>query len=130
MNSLTRERKSVILCVMLFVLGVAFSSAQGVKKAHNPQPFDVLANFIPSGWMGDGEQGTRYIQFYDGWKQGFHSAPVCVKVTYSPGPKGWAGIYWQNKANNWGDKPCRNLKKYGYTKITFWANGERGEEIV
>ena len=80
--------------------------------------------------MGDGEKGTTYIQFFDGWKQGVHSAPVCVKVTYSPGPTGWAGIYWQNKPDNWGDKPGKNLKKYGYTKITFWAKGEKGGEIV
>jgi hypothetical protein len=130
MNRLTRERKFFIFYVMLFVLVAAFSSAQGVKKVHNPQSYDVLSRFIPSGWMGDGEKGTRYIQFLDGCRQSPHSTPVCVKVTYIPGPTGWAGIYWQNKANNWGDKPGNNLSKKGYKKLTFWAKGEKGGEMV
>lgn len=130
MNSLMRERKTIIFSVVLLTLCVAFAQAQCAKKAQNPQSFDVLSRFIPSGWMGDGKEGTKYIQFFDGWRKGPHSTPVCVKVTYTPGPEGWAGIYWQNKPNNWGDKPGKNFNKYGYTKITFWAKGETGDEIV
>jgi hypothetical protein len=127
---MTRKRKPTILCVVLLTLCVAFAEPQGIKKEEYANPFDVLSRFIPAGWMGDGVQGARYIQFLDGWKQNPHSAPVCVKITYTPGPRGWAGIYWQNKPNNWGDKPGINLKKYGYTKIAFWVKGEIGGEIV
>ncbi|MGD2087155.1 MAG: hypothetical protein PVH61_13310 [Candidatus Aminicenantes bacterium] len=130
MSRLKRGRKFVIFYVILLTLSVTLVPSQGEKKENKPQPFDVLAKFYPSGWMGDGEKGTQYVQFLDGWKQGFYSAPVCVKVTYSPGPKGWAGIYWQNKPDNWGDKSDKNFKKYGYTQITFRVKGEKGGEIV
>jgi hypothetical protein len=130
MNSLLREGKSIIFCVVLFTFCVVFASAQGVKKAQGPNPFDVLSMFIPSGWMGDGEQGTKYIQFLDGWKKNPYSGPVCVKVTYTPGETGWAGIYWQNEPNNWGDEPGEDFRKDGYKKLTFWARGENGGEIV
>lgn len=130
MNILKRGRKFVIFYVILLTLSVTLAPSQCEKKEKKPQPFDVLAKFYPSGWMGDGEKETQYIQFFDGWKQDFYSAPVCVKVTYSPSPKGWAGIYWQNKPDNWGDKPGKNFKKYGYSKITFRAKGEKGGEII
>jgi hypothetical protein len=130
MNRLTRERKPIIFCMILFLLGAGLSFAQGVQKAQNPQPFDVLSMFIPSGWMGDGEQGTIYIKFFKKYTQEYHSKPDCVKITYTPGPTGWAGIYWQNQPNNWGDKPGTNFQKKGYKRITFWAKGENGSEIV
>ncbi len=130
MNRLLKKRKPIICFVVLLTLGVALAADEGVKKNQDSQPFDVLSRFIPAGWMGDGEMGATYIQFFDGWRKGPHSVPVCVKVTYTPGPKGWAGIYWQNKPNNWGDNPGKNLKKYGYSKITFWAKGEKSGEIV
>ena len=130
MSRLKRERIPIIFYVVLFTLCVTFVAARGEKKLQNPQPFDVLSKFHAAGWMGDGEQGTKYIQLFEAWTQKPHSEPVCVKITYTPGPKGWAGIYWQNKPNNWGDKPGINLKKYGYTKIALWARGEKGGEIV
>ena len=130
MNRSKRERKSIIFYVVFFTLCVTFAASPGGKGAQNPQPFDVLSKFYAAGWMGDGEQGTKYVQLFEAWEKNPHSAPVCVKIIYNPGPKGWAGIYWQNKPNNWGDKPGKNLKKYGYKKLTFWAKGEKGGEMV
>jgi len=91
---------------------------------------DVMSMFIPSGWMGDGEQGQRYIAFADGWRKGCYSEPVCVRVSYKPGPAGWGGIYWQNKPDNWGDRPGEDFKRAGYKKLTFWAKGDAGAEVV
>src|SRR5258708_5369389 len=65
--------------------------------------FDVVAQFTASGFMGDGEQGTKFIHLMEAWKDKPHSAPSCIKVIYSPGPNGWGGVYWQNKPDNWGD---------------------------
>lgn len=56
----------------------------------------------------------------------------CLRVIYkATGPKGWAGIYWQDPANNWGDVPGRaGYDLRGATKLTFWAKGENGGERV
>jgi hypothetical protein len=125
-----KQRKPIIFYVVLFTLCTAFAASPGVKGAQNPQPFDVLSKFYAAGWMGDGEQAPKFVQLFEAWEKNPLSAPVCVKITYNPGPKGWAGIYWENKPNNWGDKPGKNLKKYGYKKLTFWAKGEKGGEVV
>jgi hypothetical protein len=37
-------------------------------------------------------------------------------------------VYWLSPANNWGDKPPKRIQ--GATKITFWAAGQKGGEIV
>jgi hypothetical protein len=92
-------------------------------------PCCIANNFYPSGWMGDGadKSGTKYIQLNDQWKDGCHMAP-CIRVSYEPGPIGWAGVYWQYPDGNWGGKPGRELK--GVTKLEFWAKGEKGGEVV
>lgn len=76
--------------------------------------------FYPSGWMGDGEEGERYIQF--------KRTKNYIKISYSPGEKGWGGIYWQYPENNWGNKPGRNL--VNVRKLKFCAKGETGDEFV
>jgi hypothetical protein len=99
--------------------------------AETDNSLDVWANFSPSGWMGDAEFGDKYVTLDEGWEENPHSAPVCMKIIYTPVPnKGWAGVYWQNKPDNWGDQPGENFSKKKFTKITFWAKGEKGNEIV
>ena len=43
-------------------------------------------------------------------------------------PVGWAGVYWQHPADNWGEKPGATVR--GATKLVFRAIGQRGGEIV
>jgi outer membrane protein OmpA-like peptidoglycan-associated protein len=61
-----------------------------------------------------------------------HGEGPCLRVNYkATGPKGWAGIYWQDPANNWGDVPGRaGYDLRGATRLTFWARGESGGERV
>ena len=41
----------------------------------------------------------------------------------------WGGVVWQSPAGDWGDKPGGwNLT--GAKRLTFWARGARGGEIV
>jgi hypothetical protein len=80
--------------------------------------------------MGDGEQGTKYIQLMEAWRDRPYSSPICIKVTYTPGPNGFGGIYWQNKPDNWGDKQGEDFSEAGYKRLTFWARGETGNEVV
>ena len=30
---------------------------------------------------------------------------AAIKVSYQPGAVGWAGVYWQYPADNWGSRP-------------------------
>ena len=85
-------------------------------------------HFIPSGWMGD----TGDIKLEDAYMKDAHSGTACVKITYSAqGSNGqrWAGMYWQNPANNWGEKDG-GFDLTGATKLTFWARGEQGGENI
>ena len=85
-------------------------------------------HFIPSGWMGD----TADVTFDDVWQENPNSGKTCVKITYSSNASGgnrWAGLYWQNPANNWGKKKG-GFDLTGATKLTFWARGEKGGERI
>ena len=86
--------------------------------------------FVPSGWMGDGEYGRKYVSLAGADRSNPHSPPTSVKVDYRFGPKRWAGIYWQNKPDNWGDKPGNDYSQKGITQVAFWARGENGDEMI
>jgi hypothetical protein len=94
-------------------------------------PVDISEEFVAGGFMGDGEAGTRFVQMRavtgEAARPG-RASGVSTKVTYHPGPQGWAGVYWQCPPDNWGDKP--GIRIEGATKITFWAAGLKGGEII
>jgi hypothetical protein len=54
----------------------------------------------------------------------------CLQVKYAAlGEAGWAGVMWQNPANNWGTVDGGyNLKRA--KKLSFWARGAKGGEII
>ena len=85
-------------------------------------------HFIPSGWMGD--YGDMRIS--DGCRENPFSRRSCIKVIYtgrrSQGA-GWAGIYWQDPANNWGNL-SGGYDLTGAEKLSFYAKGEKGGEII
>ncbi len=85
-------------------------------------------HYAPSGWMGDfGDMSLN-----DQYLQDSHSGTSCIQITY-PAKKtqgaGWAGIYWQNPPNNWGERRG-GFDLTGYNKLTFWARGENGGEVI
>lgn len=128
--------RSTFLCIS-FVCAFLQPVAAFAQKIgpDNPAPradaqIDVVQRYYSSGWMGDGKPGTQYLQLQDACTDKPHTPPNCVKVSYSPGPTGWAGIYWQNKPNNWGEEPGEDFSKEGFKFVTFWARGETGSEIV
>ena len=99
------------------------------------QPFAVYSgrsaragHYVPSGYMGD--LGTlmmsgAYVATHDG-------AGTPLRVVYHPtGPKGWAGVYWQQPANNWGDRAGQTgYDLRGAKRLMFWARGEKGGEKI
>jgi hypothetical protein len=96
-----------------------------------PLPFTVYAergsahnHYIPSGWMGN----VKGIKMDEGWAANSPGGKTCCRFEYSE-PDGWAGVAWQDYANDWGDLPGGwNLT--GAKRLTFWARGENGGERV
>lgn len=86
-------------------------------------------HFTPSGYMPTGE----CLSLDDGWqfdpKEGKTSVRVVYDVPCSKAGRKWAGVYWQNPADNWGTrKGGYNLP--GATRLVFWAKGEIGGERI
>ncbi|MFZ2602960.1 MAG: hypothetical protein WAX79_03025 [Candidatus Omnitrophota bacterium] len=85
-------------------------------------------HYIPSGWMGD----YGDIKLNDQSTDSPHSGTTCLQFTFSAKKsqgQGWAGVYWQNPANNWGSKKG-GFDLTGMTKLTFWARGAKGQEVI
>jgi hypothetical protein len=137
----------------LFAVSASLYAKDGGKPSDTDPMFYVfsekgsrLNHYIPSGWMGD----FGDLKINNGWTKGVakpkdakaakkaakgaveEKDETCLQISYSGERKqghGWAGIYWQHPANNWGDKRGGyNLS--GYKKLTFWAKGEKGGETI
>ncbi len=107
----------------------------GEEKTKPFKPFVVyqdkgsLNRFVPSGYMPTGE----CIKMDDAWRDNCHENTSCIKVVYDTGcslkSRRWAGVYWLNPADNWGDrKGGYNLT--GARRLVFWARGEAGGERI
>ena len=112
----------------------AVVTAAAVQQ-EKPKEFVVYADkgarenhYIPSGWMGD----TGDIKLNDASTDKPHSGTACMQFTYSAKKSqglGWAGVYWQSSANNWGTKKT-GFDLTGMNKLTFWARGAKGGEVL
>ena len=142
----------IVACASILIIGfltaeLSFSDllppkagdATSVAKAR-PQPlftpFYVYKDknsqqnhFIPSGFMPDG----HCITLDDAWRDNVKAGRSCVRIMYdtacSLDRQRWAGVYWQEPANNWGSiKGGFDLS--GAQKLVFWARGEKGGEVI
>jgi len=128
-------KKLLIFFTALILAIPIFSFAELAKTQGQPKQFVVYLDkaaaenhYIPSGWMGD--HGD--IKMNDQSADNPHSGTNCIQFTYSAKKSqglGWAGVYWQNPANNWGSKKG-GFDLTGMTKLTFWARGAKGGEII
>lgn len=85
-------------------------------------------HYIPSGYMGDYSDIKIETASFDNP----HAGTTCIKITYantSSNGARWAGVTWQNPANNWGDKKG-GFDLTGAKKLVFWARGAKGEERI
>lgn len=82
--------------------------------------------YIPSGYMGD----TMDLSISAAKIRSPSGSDHCLRIRYTPdGINQWAGVYWQNPANNWGAvKGGYNLT--GVQKLTFWIKGKEGSEKI
>lgn len=99
-------------------------------KADEIAKVDIDGVFSPSGWMGDGEYGRKYIDFSGASSKNPHSPPSSTRIAYTFGPKRWGGIYWLNIPDNWGDDAGSDYSGRSISRLVFWARGETGDEIV
>ena len=99
-------------------------------------PFYVYADatsldnhFCPSGWMP--ATAARDLKLDVKCKDNPYSGDTCIRIEYrnNSGTR-WAGIYWQNPPNNWGTIPNAGYNLQGAKKLTFWARGEKGGEVI
>jgi len=134
-----------LLLMAVFVLGVSCSSIQKntqsestVKQEISQEQFAPFAvyvenasndnHFAPSGWMGD----YGDIKLNLACTEMPRSGKTCIKITYNAMASqgaGWMGIFWQQPANNWGDKKG-GYNLTGAQKLTFWARGAVGGEKI
>jgi len=114
---------------------IADATVKPETKKQEEMPFYVYSDrgsiqnhFISSGYMGD----TSDVKIDLGSIEDPYAGSTCIKIEYnnnvSHGAR-WAGVYWQNPANNWGGIDGGfDLSKA--TKVTFWARGEKGNERI
>jgi hypothetical protein len=100
-----------------------------------PFAVDLAAKFVPSGYEGDYSAITMPLDPTCGGNRSSASAMGnCHPATYKPpaagpGVAGWAGVLWQHPANNWGTAAGYAIPA-GATKVSFWARGDLGGEVV
>ena len=124
--TMPRHVKKFLVVIVCFIIGTGILVIRAFTEPALRAPFDVTLFFYPSGWMGD----IEHIQLNTGFRcnRPNDADGICIKITYRPGSKGWAGVYWQYPKNNWGEKAGRRIT--GARAIVFWAKGEKGGEIV
>jgi hypothetical protein len=80
--------------------------------------------YAPTGWMGN----TKATKMNPTCMETPKAGKTCIRIDYSAND-GWAGIVWQHPANDWGARPG-GWDLTGAKKLTFWARGKTGEEVV
>jgi len=120
------EKKLIFILLLILLLPSQSFSADGEFFYIYSSKYPKGNHYSPSGIMGD----TGDIGLSGGYIPTPSGGEACLRIAYKPkGAKEWAGIYWQNPPNNWGEvEGGYNLK--GADKLTFWAKGEKGGERI
>jgi len=133
-------KKFLVLMFAALIIAPAFAQEQTnvatkAEPAAAAKEFVVYSDknarnnhYIPSGWMGD----YGDIKLNDQAMDNPYSGATSMQFSYSSKKsqaKGWAGVYWQNPANNWGSKKG-GFDLTGMTKLTLWARGAKGGEVI
>ena len=122
--------RRITLQICFFLLAAFTASSTLRAQQSNQDRINIGETFQATGWMGDGEYGRKFLQFSGADTTFPRSKRTSMKISYAFGDTRWAGIYWQNTADNWGEKPGNNYARAGISKLTFWARGTSGSEIV
>lgn len=115
----------------------SYDSSLREEKSGVNLPFYVYADsgsldnhFIPSGWM-PGAGTAQDIRMDTKSTDDPYSGETCIRAEYKDvSGNRWAGVYWQNPAGNWGKVPNAGYDLQGAGKLTFWARGAKGGEVI
>lgn len=129
-------KKVVYFCIWIWAVSLILAvPAQDGASAHTTFPFYVykdggskVNHYVPSGFTGD----YGAIKMDEKCKDNPKSGDTCLKFTYTGEPTqslNWAGVFFQNPANNWGTIDG-GYDLTGAKKLTFFARGEKGGEVV
>lgn len=122
----------------IYLDDIRYVNEEGLQKESKSTnfPFYVYADsasldnhYIASGWMP--ATASKDIELNTGWQNYPFSGDTCIRVSYknNSGTR-WAGMFWQNPANNWGTVPNAGYDLQGASKLTFWARGDKGGELI
>ncbi len=122
----------------IYLDDIRYINEEGLQKESKSTnfPFYVYADsasldnhYIASGFMPS--TASRDIKLDTNWQNYPFSGDTCIRVGYKniSGTR-WAGIFWQNPANNWGTVPNAGFDLQGASKLTFWARGDKGGELI
>ena len=137
-----RKVLSLLVAAVLVagVAGMTFAApAKSSKSAKSEKaafkPFAIYVenaskdnHYAPSGWMGD----FGDLKLNQACTETPRSGNTCIKITYTgkmTQGAGWTGIFWQQPANNWGEKKG-GYDLTGAKQLTFWAKGANGGEKI
>ncbi len=131
--------EKITTTLLLIILTIIYPHLGWTQSQEAPKAFQKFIvykdkgsfnRFTMSGFMPSG----KCEQMDDAWITDCHEGKSCIKAYFDrdcsilSGGDGWAGVYWLHPANNWGDKKGSNLT--GAAKLTFWAKGENGDEVL
>ncbi|MDR0865719.1 MAG: hypothetical protein LBO74_12425 [Candidatus Symbiothrix sp.] len=113
---------------ILVIFLIVFLSANIHVFAQNSLSFSIGDEFFPYGYMGC----TEKISVNPAYSDKPYSDPMCFKIEFGSlcNDSKWAGVYWTNEENNWGEQQGTDLSERGFTKVTFWAKGNTGKEVI
>jgi len=128
-------KKFLLFLVLVFCMASVVCAQEKPVAASALKEFVVYLDkgdknnhYIPSGWLGD----FGDVKINEQFAENPHSGATSIQFTYSAKKsqgQGWAGVYWQNPANNWGSKKG-GFDLTGMNKLTFWARGAKGGEVI
>ena len=123
-------KSTIVLAASILIAGEVLGQEQ---RPPQKLPFSIYGDhpdhFVPSGYMGD----TSDIIVIGNYTKDPARGKACMKIKYggkaAQGNK-WAGVYWQDPANNWGTVKGGGYNLTGAKKLKFFARGEKGGEML
>lgn len=84
--------------------------------------------YVISGYMGD-VQDIKVLKVNES-QISKNSIQLIYKSRPKKESKGWAGLYWQYPANNWGSHRKGGYNLTGAKNLFFYAKGLKGDEVI
>jgi hypothetical protein len=113
-------------------LSQALSTRDAPAKAQAPRVTLDISNAYPDPQVIGDKKGVSLMKAPPGVA---HSPPDAWAIEYIRNKKGITnagvgGVCWQNRPGNQGDAPGDDLSSKGYRRVSFWARGGKGGEVI